>query len=117
MPRCVATIERGPLQYTSLWKVAQGMTMRPVKFGTITPELIGTSVGNDHYASQEELIRDLSAAMREELLELAGAGCADHPDGGAEHPSRRHSARRRPQLGVEFFVEIFNSTVEGTARC
>jgi 5-methyltetrahydropteroyltriglutamate--homocysteine methyltransferase len=52
MPRCVGKIERGPLQYTSLWKVAQGMTARPVKFGTITPELIGTSVGNDHYASQ-----------------------------------------------------------------
>src|SRR5262245_18960314 len=32
MPRCVDRIERGPLQYTSLWKVAQGMTGRPVKF-------------------------------------------------------------------------------------
>jgi len=76
MPRCVGKIERGPLQYASLWKLAQGLTVRPVKFGTITPELIGTSVANDHYAGQEELIRDISTAMREELLELAGAGCA-----------------------------------------
>src|SRR5438132_1202910 len=64
-----------PLQYSSLWKVAQGMTTRPVKFGTITPELIGASVGNDYYADQQSLIRDLSDAMREELLELARAGC------------------------------------------
>src|SRR6478672_6535586 len=56
MPRCVDKIDRGPLQYTSLCKVAQGMTTRPVKFGTITPELVGTSVGNDYYATQEELI-------------------------------------------------------------
>ena len=47
-----------------------------MKFGTITPELIGTSVGNDYYATRKTLIRDLSDAMRDELLELAGAGCA-----------------------------------------
>ncbi len=113
MPRSVATIERGALQYTSLWKVAQGMTMRPVKFGTITPELIGTSVGNDHYPSQEALIRDLSAAMREELLELAGAGCAIIQ---MEEPNIHLVSIQRgggAQLGVEFFVDIFNSTVKG----
>src|SRR3977135_1391840 len=26
MPRCIDKIERGPLQYASLWKMAQGMT-------------------------------------------------------------------------------------------
>src|SRR5262245_32998756 len=76
LPRCVDKIERGPLQYASLWKVAQGMTSRPVKFGTITPELIGTSIGNDYYTRQEALIEALSDAMRDELLELASAGCS-----------------------------------------
>lgn len=51
------------------------MTSRPVKFGTITPELIGTTVANEHYSSLQELLYDISAAMREELLELARAGC------------------------------------------
>lgn len=46
MPRCVGKIDRGPLNYTSLWKIAQGMTSRPLKFGTITPEIIGMSVVN-----------------------------------------------------------------------
>src|SRR5437016_5472216 len=107
MPRCVDRIERGPLQYSSLWKVAQGMTTRPVKFGTITPELIGTSVGNDFYADQQSLIRDLSDAMREELLELARAGCAIVQ---MEEPNIHLVSMQRgggPQLGVDFFVEIF----------
>jgi 5-methyltetrahydropteroyltriglutamate--homocysteine methyltransferase len=113
MPRSVGKIERGPLQYTSLWKVAQGMTTRPVKFGTITPELIGTSVGNEHYSTQEALIRDLSAAMREELLELAEAGCSIIQ---MEEPNIHLVGIQRgggAQLSVEFFVEIFNNTVKG----
>ena len=40
------------------------MTGRPVKFGTITPELIGMSIGNDFYPSHRELLYDLSNAMR-----------------------------------------------------
>jgi 5-methyltetrahydropteroyltriglutamate--homocysteine methyltransferase len=113
MPRCVDKIDRGPLQYTSLWKVAQGMTTRPVKFGTITPELVGTSVGNDYYATQEELIRDVSTAMREELLELAGAGCSIVQ---MEEPNIHLVGIQRgggKPLGVEFFVEMFNNTVKG----
>jgi 5-methyltetrahydropteroyltriglutamate--homocysteine methyltransferase len=113
MPRCVEKVTRGPLQYTSLWKVAQGMTARPVKFGTITPELIGTSVGNDHYATQEELVRDISAAMREELLELAAAGCQIIQ---MEEPNIHLVGIQRgsgTQLPVEFFVEVFNNTVTG----
>ncbi len=113
MPRCVGRIGRGPLQYTALWKLAQGLTTRPVKFGTITPELIGTSVGNDYYATQEELIRDISAAMREELLELARAGC---PVIQLEEPNIHLASIQRgsgPLLGVEFFVDVFNQTVKG----
>ena len=113
MPRSVGKIERGPLQYASRWRVAQGMTDRPVTFGTITPELIGTSVGNDYYPSQEALIRDLSTAMREELVELARAGCAIIQ---MEEPNIHLVGVQRgggPQLGVDFFVEIFNNTVKG----
>jgi 5-methyltetrahydropteroyltriglutamate--homocysteine methyltransferase len=59
------------------------------------------------------LIRDLSAAMREELLELAEAGCAIIQ---MEEPNIHLVGIQRgggAQLGVEFFVEIFNSTVKG----
>jgi 5-methyltetrahydropteroyltriglutamate--homocysteine methyltransferase len=113
MPRCVDKIERGPLHYTALWKIAQGMTGRPVKFGTITPELIGTSIGNDYYSSQEELLDDISKAMREELLELAQAGCAIIQ---MEEPNIHLIGIQRgsgPQFPVEFCVELFNRTVRG----
>jgi 5-methyltetrahydropteroyltriglutamate--homocysteine methyltransferase len=113
MPRCVSKIERGPLHYTTLWRVAQGMTDRPVKFGTITPELIGTSIGNDHYSNQEQLLRDISRAMREELLELAQAGCRIIQ---MEEPNIHLIGIQRGggiQFPVEFFVELFNQTVAG----
>ena len=114
MPRCVGKIGRGPLQYTVLWKLAQGMTARPVKFGTITPELIGASVGNEFYADPRELFRDLAAAMREELLDLAHAGCRVIQ---MEEPNIHLVGVRRQggaaQLDVEFFVDVFNQAVKG----
>src|SRR5437588_5747913 len=38
LPRIVGPVGPGRLQYTAMWKVAQRMTKRPVKFGTILPE-------------------------------------------------------------------------------
>ena len=114
MPRCVGKISRGPLHYVATWKLAQGLTTRPVKFGTITPELIGTSIGNDHYANQEDLLHDISGAMREELLEVARAGCAVVQ---MEEPNIHLIGVQRGGTGaglpVEFFVKIFNNTVNG----
>jgi 5-methyltetrahydropteroyltriglutamate--homocysteine methyltransferase len=84
-----------------------------VKFGTATPELIGTSVGNDHYAKPQELLQDISNAMRDELVELAGAGC---PIVQLEEPNIHLISIQRGgggQFSVEFFVEVFNNTVKG----
>jgi len=113
LPRCVGPVGRGPLQYAALWKLAQGLTGRPVKFGTITPEIIGTSIANDHYERQEALLEALGDAMREELLDLTGAGCAVVQ---MEEPNVHLMGIRRgggAQLDVGFFVELFNRTVRG----
>jgi len=114
MPRCVGKISRGALHYAATWKLTQGLTTRPVKFGTITPELIGTSIGNDHYAKQEDLLNDISNAMRDELLEVARAGCAVIQ---MEEPNIHLIGVQRGGTGgalpVEFFVNIFNNTVRG----
>src|ERR1041384_3523802 len=48
-PRITGAIGRGNLQYTAMWKTAQRITKRPVKFGTILPELLAASVADDHY--------------------------------------------------------------------
>ncbi|HET9833239.1 MAG TPA: cobalamin-independent methionine synthase II family protein [Vicinamibacterales bacterium] len=113
MPRATAAIGRGTLQYAYLWKVAQGLTSRPVKFGTIVPDVLGTSLGNDFYAKQEDLLFALGDAMHEELVELANAGCRIIQ---MEEPNIHLAGVQRggaPMLPAEFFVDTFNRTVKG----
>ncbi len=94
-PRIVGPIGRGRLQYTAMWKAAQRMTKRPIKFGTILPELIAASVEDDHYKDPVERTWAISDALNEELDELADAGCPVRPDGGAADP---HGAGARQDL-------------------
>ena len=113
MPRAVGKIGRGTLQYAYLWKLAQGLTARPVKFGTIVPDILGTSLGNDFYATQQELLFALADAMREELDDLARAGCAIIQ---MEEPNIHLAGVQRggaPMLPAEFFVETFYRSVSG----
>src|SRR5678815_5433646 len=37
MPKLVGPVGRGEMQYTEIWKAAQRLTTKPVKFGTVTP--------------------------------------------------------------------------------
>ena len=116
MPRAVGEITRGKLDYTPIWKTAQQMTARPVKFGTITPELVATSVGNDHYKTRRELIEAVSDVFNEELNALADAGAAVIQ---MEEPSihlmsiKRHQDVGAEALDVDFYVGLFNRTVKG----
>ncbi len=75
-PRIVGPVGRGRLQYTAMWKAAQRMTRKPIKFGTILPELIAASVEDDYYKDPVERTWAISNALNEELNELADAGCA-----------------------------------------
>jgi 5-methyltetrahydropteroyltriglutamate--homocysteine methyltransferase len=97
-----------------MWKIAQSMTRKPVKFGTVTPEVIGISVEDDYYRDPKALISALSRAMNEELLDLAEAGCPiiqiEEPPIhiiGLMHPSRAKA------LGVQFLIDSVNRTVAG----
>ena len=82
-PRITGEIGRGNLQYTAMWKTAQRMTKRPVKFGTILPELLAASVADSHYKDPIERTWAFSNAINAELNELADAGCqSDHLFGG-----------------------------------
>ena len=40
MPVIVGPVGRGDLQYTTLWKTAQRLTKRPVKFGAVSAEIV-----------------------------------------------------------------------------
>jgi len=112
-PRIVGPIERGDLQYAALWKTAQRMTRRPVKFGTILPELLAASVEDDYYKDPVERTWAFSEALNKELNELADAGC---PLIQLEEPQIHMVPVRGKAFGkldVDDLVEIFNNTVKG----
>jgi 5-methyltetrahydropteroyltriglutamate--homocysteine methyltransferase len=112
-PSIVGPVGRGKLQYVELWKTAQRLTGKPVKFGTITPELLAYAVGDRHYQSLPERIMALSDAFNAELHALADAGC---PVIQLEEPQIHLVAARGLNDGVitpEFMLKVFNNTVKG----
>jgi 5-methyltetrahydropteroyltriglutamate--homocysteine methyltransferase len=113
MPKIVGPIGRGDLQYAAMWKTAQRLTQKPVKFGTITPELLAGAVQDSHYKSMADRIMGISNALNEELNDLADAGC---PVIQMEEPQIHMIPVRGKVAGVldeKFMIEVFNNTVRG----
>ena len=103
MPGIAGPVSRGDLQYAAMWKAAQRMTKKPVKFGTIGPELVAFAVQDKHYKSIKDRIlaitdaleRGTARARRRRLPGDPVRGAADPPAGGAQ------DRRRRDQSGVQ----------------
>jgi 5-methyltetrahydropteroyltriglutamate--homocysteine methyltransferase len=113
MPRIVGPLGRGELQYTAMWKVAQRMTGRPVKFGTILPELLAASVADTYYKDPVERTMAFSEALNAELNDLADAGC---PVIQMEEPQIHMVPVRGKAFGrldTGDLVKVFNNTVKG----
>lgn len=113
MPKLVGPLGRGDLQYTAMWKTAQRLTKKPVKFGTITPELLAAAIDDEYYKDPVERIYALSDAINEELNELADAGC---PVIQLEEPQIHMIPARGPVFGkldMKEMVDVFNNTVKG----
>src|SRR6266545_1005579 len=113
MPKLVAAVGRGELQYAELFKAAQRLTTKPVKFGTVTPELVAFAVQDEHYKSLPDRIMAMSDAFNEELHDLADAGC---PVIQMEEPQIHLLAARGyvdKVINPEFMLKVFNNTVKG----
>ncbi len=113
MPDLVGPVGRGRLRYAAIWKAAQRLTTRPVKFGTITAELIAMSVRDLHYKDLRKSILAVADALNEELHELADAGCKVVQ---MEEPQIHLLAAKGLSdkvLNADFMVEVFNNTVRG----
>src|SRR5918996_454363 len=52
-------LSRGPLEFSALWKVAQRLTDRPVKFGTICAPTLVSMLWNEYYRDEKDLMYDL----------------------------------------------------------
>jgi 5-methyltetrahydropteroyltriglutamate--homocysteine methyltransferase len=112
-PKIVGPIGPGNLQYAAMWKVAQRLTTKPVKYGTILPELLAASVADDYYKDPVERTMAFSEALNQELNALADAGC---PVIQMEEPQIHMVPVRGKAFGrldVDDLVKIFNNTVKG----
>jgi len=105
-------LSRGPLEYAALWQVAQRLTDRPVKFGTICAPVLASMLWNEHYRDNREMILDLCDIMNAELRELVAAGCSLIQ---LEEPPH-HGRTTRPDCTddeLEFLTEAFNRQLGG----
>jgi 5-methyltetrahydropteroyltriglutamate--homocysteine methyltransferase len=113
MPKIIGPVGRGEMQYAEIWKAAQRLTGKPVKFGTVTPELVAFAVQDEHYKDVASRIMALSDAFNEELHDLADAGCRVIQ---LEEPQIHLAAARGivdSVINPEFFLKVFNNTVKG----
>jgi 5-methyltetrahydropteroyltriglutamate--homocysteine methyltransferase len=113
MPKIVGPVKRGEMQYAEIFKAAQRLTPKPVKFGTVTPELVAFAVQDEYYKSLPDRIMALSEAFNEELHDLADAGCQVIQ---VEEPQIHLLAARGvvdKVINPEFMLTVFNNTVKG----
>ncbi len=113
MPSIIGPVGPGDLQYAAMWKAAQRLTRKPVKFGTIVPEILATAVNDKFYKDPVERVMALSEALNAELNELADAGC---PVVQLEEPQIHMTPMRGPAFGkldMKDLVGVFDNTVKG----
>jgi 5-methyltetrahydropteroyltriglutamate--homocysteine methyltransferase len=113
MPTLVGPVGRGEMQFAELFKTAQRLTTKPVKFGTVTPELVAFAVQDEHYKDLPTRIMALSDAFNEELHDLADAGVQVIQ---MEEPQIHLLAARGyvdKVINPEFMLTVFNNTVKG----
>jgi 5-methyltetrahydropteroyltriglutamate--homocysteine methyltransferase len=111
LPAVTGPISRGALEYARVWKIAQRQTRKPVKFGAISGQMIGTSVFDAFYKDRRQLMMSLSEAMNAELTELADAGC---PVIQVEEPAIHGMVGvDDKEVTGDFLVEAFNREVRG----
>ena len=105
-------IGAGPLDYASLYKVAQRFTDRPVKFGAISAQTLAKMLVNKHYASERELILDVADVFNTELRAVATAGC---PVIQLEEPRHHMGAfdGSASEKDLQFFTDAINREIAG----
>lgn len=116
-PHVVDTIEPNvPLEYAKIWRIAQARSRKPVKFGTVSSQVMAffLDVHTPKYKGQDkrEVIWDMSVAMNQELRALAAAGCKVIQ---LEEPVIHFMAQYFPEQKdyIHFLIDAFNREVEG----
>jgi 5-methyltetrahydropteroyltriglutamate--homocysteine methyltransferase len=100
------------LQYAALFKTAQRLTARPVKFGTISAQSLVKMLVNRHYASDRDLVLAVGEVLNAELKEVAAAGCRVIQ---LEEPQHHIASANgtATEKDLEFFTEAVNREIAG----
>ena len=113
MPDITGPVGPGDLEYAAIWKTAQRLTDRPVKFGTITPELLALIMRDFHYKDVRECIWAFSDALNAELTKLADAGCPVIQMEETQIHLLAAKGLSDDVLNADFMVQVFDNTVRG----
>jgi 5-methyltetrahydropteroyltriglutamate--homocysteine methyltransferase len=113
-PRVTGKIEARPLDYPKIWRMAQARTRKPVRFGTVSAQVMGffLDIHTDRYKDKREVVWDMSVAMNQELLALREAGCKCIQ---IEEPVVHFLSDKFPgdKEGIRFAVDALNRELEG----
>jgi 5-methyltetrahydropteroyltriglutamate--homocysteine methyltransferase len=100
------------LEYAALFKVAQRLSARPVKFGAITGQSLAKMLVNRHYPSDRALILALADLFNAELKAVAAAGCQVIQVEEPQHHIAGVSSTVTDK-DLEFFTEAINREIAG----
>ena len=107
-------IEHRPLDYPKIWRMAQGKTRKPVKFGTCCSQVMALflDIHTPKYKDKRQVIWDMAEAMNKELLALRDAGCRCIQ---IEEPTFHFMANTygKDHEEVKFMIDAFNREVQG----
>src|SRR5260370_40681426 len=104
-------LARGLLQYSALFKTAQRLSAKPVKFGAITAQSLAKMLANQHYGADRDVILALADIFNAELREVAATGCRVIQVEEPQHHIAR--AAGASDEALEFYTESVNREIAG----
>jgi 5-methyltetrahydropteroyltriglutamate--homocysteine methyltransferase len=113
---------KNPLEYAKIWRIAQARAHKPVKFGTVSAQVMAFFLDSHNEKvyplsdEKKQIIWDMSTAINLELREVAASGCTVIQ---VEEPTIHMIASYFPELTdtIDFLVEAFNHEVSGLEDC
>jgi 5-methyltetrahydropteroyltriglutamate--homocysteine methyltransferase len=106
-----AELAGGALQYAALFKTAQRLANKPVKFGAITAQSLAKMLVDRHYGGDRDVILALADIFNAELKEVAAAGCRVIQ---VEEPQHHIAgAIGASDKDLEFYTESVNREIAG----
>lgn len=111
---------RNPLEYAKIWRMAQARASKPVKFGTVSAQVMAQFLDSHTPEYRDDAWRqfvwDMASAINMELRELAASGCQVIQ---VEEPTIHFTSAYTPEdrETLEFLVEALNHEIAGLEDC